>query len=450
MPVDSRAQEGNGAAAGLSARAPGGWTLGSIYALGMLTLVYAFNYFDRLLISLLFPFIQKDLDLTDTQLGLLTGLIFVLVYSFMGIPIARIADRKSRKVIIGLGFSFWSLMTVLTGFAQNFWHLAATRFLMGAGEAAGTPSSTSMLSDLFNPMKRPIAFSIMVSGTSLSSLVLTPAAGWIAEIHGWRTVYWLAGSIGMVLGLLLLTTVKEPLRGQFDKRDEAEQPMAELEKPAFRESLAFMLRQRTFIFITLSASLLIISFYAYTVWGTTFLVRVHQISVGESASVLGPVRGICGLAGGLTGGVVLARLMRRDTRWQFWLPTICFVIVGLAQYLFLYSSDLWVIAIGAGIDSFAVTMAVPLISLLLVQVMPPEIRTFGMAFYLLANSMLGDIMGPLAVGLMNDSFGAIWGDEAIRYSMSITAAVAVVAGPFMLLAGRYLEADAETARNWRR
>ncbi|MPT48151.1 MAG: MFS transporter [Sphingobium sp.] len=423
----------------------GGWTLPSVYALSMLTIAYSFNYFDRLLISLLFPLIQKDLGLTDTQLGLLTGVIFVLVYSFLGIPIARLADRSKRKVIIGIGFSFWSLMTFLTGFVSNFWQMAVTRFLMGAGEAAGTPSSTSMLSDLFNPKKRPVAFSIMVSGTSISGLVLTPAAGWIAHIYGWRMAYWLAGGIGFCLGMLLLLTVREPKRGQFDEGDVKE----ELSKPSFWEALTFLLQRRTYIYITLSASLLIISFLAYVVWGSTFMLRVHGLNVAESATMLGPIRGISGLAGGLSSGAVLVWLMRRDDRWQFWLPALCFVVVGLAQYLFLYSTNLWLLGLGSVFDSFAITMAVPLISLLLIQVMPPEIRTFGMAFYLLANSLLGDIMGPLAVGILNDQFNQIWGDQSIRYSLSITAFVSLLAAPVMLLAGKHLAKDAAAAQAWR-
>ncbi|HWU04236.1 MAG TPA: MFS transporter [Novosphingobium sp.] len=422
----------------------GGWSFLSVYTLVMLTITYAFNYFDRLLISLLYPLIQKDLALTDTQFGLITGVAFVLIYAVMGIPIARLADRGSRKIIIGTGFSFWSLMTLLTGFVSSFWMLAGTRFLMGVGEASANPSSSSLLTDLFNPKRRPIAFSIMVSGTSLSALVLTPAAGWIAHLYGWRTAYWVAGGIGLVFGLLVLLTVKEPRRGQFDAGHQSAQ-----EKAPFREAVLYLLTRRSYIYTTLAASLLIISFYAYIIWNTTFMVRVHHLDVAQSASLLGPIRGIAGLAGGLSSGVALAWLTRRDERWQVWLPALCFTIEGASQYVFLFSSNLWVLAMGAAVDSFAVTMAVPLVSLLLIQVMPPRIRTLGMACYFFINSLLGDILGPLGVGILNERFHAIWGDEAIRYSMAVTAAIAIVAGPVLLLAGRYLPGDRQAAENWR-
>ena len=430
----------------------GGWSTHSIYTLTMLTFVYAFNYFDRLLISMLFPLFQDELGISDSQYGLLTGVVFVLVYATTGIPIARLADRWNRKAILGIGFFFWSLMTALTGFATGFWHMAVTRFMMGAGEAAATPQSTSILTDLFNPLKRPVAFSIMVSGTAISSMVLTPLAGWAAEAYGWREVYWVAGGVGMVIAAILLLTVREPARDGFMQHEpsapESPAKTAGDSQPGFSESVHYLIQRKSFIYITLSASLLIISFFAYTYWGTTFLLRVHGISVAESAAKYGPVRGIFGLAGGLSGGVILAYLMRKDSRWQYWLPAICFALVGLGQYLYLYTDSHWLIGVGTAIDSFAVTMAVPLISLMLVQIMPPKLRSFGMASYILANSLLGDIMGPFAVGYLNDQLSGIWGEGAIRYSMSITAFVAIAAAPVMVLAGKHLQRDIAAAKAW--
>ncbi|MCW2351579.1 spinster family MFS transporter [Sphingobium sp. B12D2B] len=422
----------------------GGWTPRSIYMLALLTLAYAFNYFDRLLISLLFPLIQADLKLTDTELGLITGVAFVLIYAVMGLPIARLADRWNRKMIIGIGFSFWSAMTLATGFVTNVWQMAAARFLMGAGEAAGTPPSTSLLSDIFDKKHRPLAFSIMASGTAISGLVFTPIAGWMGHLYGWRVVYWVAGCVGLGLGLLMMLTVREPQRGRFD--DKA--PDGEAAKPTFKSSLAFLLKRRTYVFATLGAALVTISFYAHIVWSTTFMLRVHGMSVAESASLLGPIRGISGLVGAIGGGILLARLLRYDERWRIWLPALCFTAVGLSQYVFLFSTNILFVAIGAAIDSVAASMMVPLLSLLLIQVMPVPIRSFGMALYVLSIAILGQIIGPLGVGILNDQLATIWQDEAIRYSMAITAFVGVIAGPIMLRAGRHLSSDTAEARTW--
>ncbi len=436
--------EAGGAVAARHPSGEGGWTPHSVYALALLTLTYAFNFFDRLLISLLFPLIQEDLGLTDTQLGLITGVVFVLVYAIMGIPVARLADTYSRKVIIGVGFSFWSAMTFVTGFVGNVWQMAATRFLMGAGESAGTPPSTSMLSDLFDRSRRPLAFSIMVSGTAISSLVLTPVAGWIGHVYGWRHAYFAAGGAGIVLGLLMIFTVREPARGRFDDRaTEAEEA-----KPPLMVSFRFLTARRAFILATVAAALNTISFHAHIVWSTTFMLRVHGMDVAQSATLLGPIRGIAGLVGALVAGMLLAWLQRRDERWAAWLPGLCFATVGFSQYLFLFAPTIPLAAVGIAINTLAEGMMVPLMSLMLVQIMPARIRSFGMATYVLAIAIVGQIVGPFGVGVLNDALAGIWQEQAIRYSMSVTALVGVLAAPTMLIAARHLRSDIDSARRW--
>ncbi len=422
----------------------GGWTIGNAYVVFLLTMAYAFNFFDRLLISTLLPLIKADLELSDTELGLVTGLAFVLIYATMGIPVARLADKYSRKVILGVGFTFWSAMTFLTGYVNSFWQLAATRFLMGAGESAGTPPSTSMLSDLMNDKARPLAFSIMVSGTSISSLFLLPAAGWIGQEYGWRIAYFLAGGAGLFFGLLILLTVKEPKRGQFEKKSSVKDDA----KPAFGISMSFLLKRKTFVYATLGAALVTISYYAHIVWSAAFMLRVHDLNVAESATLLGPVRGIAGLTGAIVGSFLITRLRKSDDRWSVWLPAICATLVGLMQFLFLFGSTIPVVTIGAGLDSFFMTMMVPLMSLLFIQVMPPSIRTLGMALYVLAIALVGQIVGPLGVGALNDYLNAELGDLAIRYSMAATAVIGVIAGPIMVLAAKTLTRDVKTKEDW--
>ena len=422
----------------------GGWSASSIYALAMLTLTNAFNYFDRLLISILFPLIQEDMGLTDTELGLITGVVFVLVYAIMGIPIARLADRRSRKVIIGIGFTFWSAMTLLTAFVTNVWQMAATRFLMGAGEAAATPPSTSMLSDIFDPARRPLAFAIMLSGTAISGLVLTPIGGWIGQNYGWRPAYLIAGAVGMVLGLLMIFTVREPKRGRFD---EATVPQ-DAEEPALVPSVLYLFARRTFVLTMIAAALNTISFHAHLVWSTTFMLRVHDMNVADSAALLGSIRGIAGLAGALVAGALLAKLQKRDERWSVWLPSICLTTVGLSQFIFLFAPTIPLVGLGVAINTLAEGMMVPLMSLILVPIMPARIRTLGMATYFFVIAIIGQIVGPVGVGMLNDALSSIWHQEAIRYSMSITAIVGAFAGPTLFLAGKHLRRDLDFAKHW--
>ena len=188
------------------------WTPRSIYALGLLTLIYAINYFDRSILSLVLPQIKAEMHLSDTALGLVSGFAFVLFYSLLGVPIARLADRTSRRNVLGAGLVFWSLMTSLTGFVVNVWQLAATRFLMGAGEACGVAPSNAMVAAMFSKAQRALALAILSAGSAIAFVVFFPISGWIVDHHGWRTTFIAAGVPGVVLALLLFATVLAPAR----------------------------------------------------------------------------------------------------------------------------------------------------------------------------------------------------------------------------------------------
>ena len=177
-----------------------------------------FNYLDRSILGLALPMIKAEMQASDTALGLVSGLAFVLFYAILGVPIAWAADRWNRRNIIAAGLAFWSLMTALTGFVANIWQLALARFLMGAGEACCMPPSNSIISDLFRKARRPLALAIFGTANSIAFIALFPIAGWIADHHGWRTMFVAAGAPGLVLALLFYLTVREPVRGASDER----------------------------------------------------------------------------------------------------------------------------------------------------------------------------------------------------------------------------------------
>lgn len=149
-----------------------------------------------------------------SRLDLLGGLVFATFYATLGIPIAWFADRYSRRNIIVIGLSIWNLMTILTGMVTNLWQLAATRFLMGAGEACGNPPSNSMVADLYAKDRRSMALSILISGSTIGVFLGYLLGGWINECYGWRVVYFVAGAPGLIIALLFWLTVKEPRRGR--------------------------------------------------------------------------------------------------------------------------------------------------------------------------------------------------------------------------------------------
>ncbi|MGE4606062.1 MAG: MFS transporter, partial [Myxococcota bacterium] len=173
------------------------------YALGLLFVVYVFNFVDRQILSILLEPIRQDIELSDTQLGFLGGIAFALFYATAGIPIARWADTGSRRTIIALGIAVWSGMTALTGLARGFGTLALARIGVGVGEAACSPPAHSLISDFFPPERRGTALSIYSLGIPVGAAIGTLVGGWVGEAFGWRTAFMVVGLPGLALALLV-------------------------------------------------------------------------------------------------------------------------------------------------------------------------------------------------------------------------------------------------------
>ncbi|MDG1001444.1 MAG: MFS transporter, partial [Pseudomonadales bacterium] len=183
------------------------------YALGLLTIVYSFNFIDRQLLSILQESIKEELLLSDSQLGLLTGFAFAVFYVTAGIPIARFADRSNRRNIIAFSVGLWSLMTALSGLVQNYAQLLIARIGVGVGEAGGSPPSHSIISDIFPVESRASAISFYSTGVNLGILFGFLLGGWLNEFFGWRTAFFVVGAPGIIIAIIVRFTLKEPIRG---------------------------------------------------------------------------------------------------------------------------------------------------------------------------------------------------------------------------------------------
>ena len=188
------------------------------YALGLLTVVYSFNFIDRQLLAILQESIKADLSLSDSQLGLLTGFAFAVFYVTAGIPIARWADHSNRRNIVALALFLWSFMTALSGLAQNYIQLLLARIGVGVGEAGGSPPSHSIISDIFPAGKRASALGFYSTGVSFGILFGFLFGGWLNEFFGWRVAFFVVGAPGIALALLVRHSLREPLRGMAEQR----------------------------------------------------------------------------------------------------------------------------------------------------------------------------------------------------------------------------------------
>src|SRR3954451_17023209 len=219
-----------------------GSTTSRYYVLVLLTLIYGLNFLDRTIFNVLIEPIKREFQLSDTTMGLLAGFGFVLFYSLLGIPIARLADRVSRRNIVAIAFAFWSAMTALCGMAQSVTALALARIGVGIGESAGTPASQSILADHFNKDERPRSLGIYAIGTYVGVFLGYFVGGWVNQYYGWRTAFLVAGLPGILLAILFRLTVQEPRRGAADGGvSQHSEPLA----PTF----SFLFSQKTFVIV---------------------------------------------------------------------------------------------------------------------------------------------------------------------------------------------------------
>ena len=183
------------------------------YVLALLFVVYIFNFVDRNLLAILLQDIKLELGVSDTAMGFLTGTAFALFYTTAGIPIARLADRGRRTVVIALGLAAWSAMTAFSGLVRTFWQLALARVLVGVGEAAASPAAQSLLADYYPPERRATALAIYSMGANVGILLSLAGGGFIGQYFGWRTAFLVVGLPGLLLALLVWATIAEPERG---------------------------------------------------------------------------------------------------------------------------------------------------------------------------------------------------------------------------------------------
>jgi MFS family permease len=374
--------------------------------------------------------IKEEFGTSDTVLGLVTGLAFVLLYSFLGVPIAWLADNWSRRKIIAAGLAFWSLMTALTGYVSSIWQLAIARFLMGAGEACGLAPSNAMIADMFPPSRRTLAMAIFGTSSSIASIAFFPLAGWIAQTYGWRTMFVTMGVPGIFIAVLFLLTVKEPPRQSRVGRTR----IGSLSK--LLNDIAMLFANRCFVWLFMSVTLMGANVWAAGAWTPTFLARVHGMGLAEIASTIGPIRGIVGAAGILVGGILIDRFVARNRNWQIIAPAIACILVGPAEALFLLSDSLAVALGGFVAVSFFMLIHQGPVFAVTTSIVEQYRRALAVAFLLFGAGFLGNVVGPGAVGILNDVLHPMFGSNAVRYSMLMIAVTPVLAGLCFLRAAQ--------------
>jgi predicted MFS family arabinose efflux permease len=314
------------------------------YVLFMLTLVYVFNFVDRQLLVILQESIKKELKLSDTQLGLLSGFTFAIFYVTLGIPIARFADKRNRRNIVAGSLGLWSVMTAFSGLSRNFIQLLLARIGVGVGEAGGSPPAHAMISDYFPPEKRSTALSIYSTGIYIGVLIGFLMGGYLNQHLGWRTAFFVLGAPGIIFSLLFYVTVKEPKKGATDLM-----AATRGETHSLSAVLNILFSNKVFVYLAAATGLHVFCIYGLLNWAPSFLSRLHGMKSADIGVSLGLIFGFGGGIGTWAGGLLTDRLGKKDKRWYLKIPAyaILLSILFTAGTIFLQNTYLTLFCLGA-------------------------------------------------------------------------------------------------------
>lgn len=385
------------------------------YVVGVLTLAYVFSFIDRQILNLLVGPIERDLGIGDTEMSLLMGFSFAVFYTLFGIPLGRLADSRSRRVIIAVGIAAWSIMTAGCGLARKYWQLALLRMGVGVGEASLSPAAYSMIADYFRPERRSTAVSVYSMGIYLGSglafvvggLVIEFASGReqfelpiVGSTRPWQLIFFLVGLPGLLMAMLL-STVREPLRRGLRGGTSGAGVAAPV---PLRDVWAYLRdNRRTFACLNLGIACLTFSAYGASSWVPTFFVRRYSWTPGQAGVVFGVIVGVAGTLGVMAGGALADWLRRRrydDAEVRVaWLAAAGWLPFGVL-YPLMPSGFLAAIVLAPTVFFMSAPFGVAPAAIQ--RMMPNAMRGQATALYLFVINLIGLGLGPTAVALVTD------------------------------------------------
>jgi MFS transporter, Spinster family, sphingosine-1-phosphate transporter len=418
------------------------------YVLAVLTIILMFNYVDRLALGVMLQDIKVDLQLSDTQLGVLSGIAFALFYSVMGVPIARWADRGNRVTIISLTAALWSAAVALCGMAGSFLQLLFIRVGVAVGEAGCIPPAFSLMADYFTRAERPRAAAIYGMGAPLSFVVGYFLAGWLNEFYGWRITFMVLGLPGLILAALARFTLREPRLNAVTPAG-AESSAAAMtsaaDQPSFKHVCATLWANETFCNLLLCLSVIAFFNYGILQWQPSFFIRSYGMETGEIGTWLAVTYGIGGLAGTYLGGELASRHAASNEQLQ--LKAMAFTIAGagiISVVVYLSSNQYWAFAL-TGLYALGLsTINGPLYAT--IQTLVPErMRAVSFALVFLSSNLIGMGLGPMATGAMSDAFRPWAGEESLRYALLMMTPGYLWAGWYVWRGSRTVTRDLANA-----
>lgn len=378
------------------------------YVLGLLWLVAVLRFVDLQILAVLLEPIRQDLHFSDTQLALLGGLAFAVFYSTLGLPVAWLADRYNRRNIIAMAVTLWSLMTALCGQASGFLGLFLARMGVGVGEAGAYPPSTSLLADYFPPPQRARACAILASAIPVGVCVGFLVGGLVAGQWGWRAAFALVGIPGIVLGALVLLTLREPPR-----MPEAAAPVPADE--SIWRGIQELWRSHSYRHVVAGTCLFTLGAAGSGIWMPSFFMRHHGLDSTQVGLWMALLYGLGGLGGALSGGWLAQHLQQRHGG-EHWSARVCgwslLASLPVLPFLFLHPDPATALVL-LGIMAFLMHMNSGPVLALLQLIGGSHRRALAHAFSMLVTNLIALPLGPLFIGLCSDHFGPAYGSGVL-------------------------------------
>jgi len=411
-------------------------------ALFLLTVVYGFNFIDRQIVGILAPFIQADLELSNTQLGLLIGLAFAAFYTIMGIPLALIADRYNRVNTLTISLAVWSFFTAITGFAQNFWQIGLARIGVGVGEAGGSPPSHSIISDLYPKEQRASALGVYSLGIPLGIMAAYFAS---ASLMGknptdvnWRRIFIVLGVAGILLSVIVKILIKEPIRGQQEIA-----ASGEIQKYTFSDNLSTLLTIKSWWYMCLGIAMASFAAYAFSGFGTKFIRLLDaEFDFRLVVILLGIINGVAYAGGTFAGARLADKYGKKSVSAYALVPALavalaiplalaCFWVNTVIAHLVCIVFLLTVLGAYLG-PSFAIAQTLA----------PIHMRAMSTALFFFVLNLIALGFGPTTAGFLIDYFSATNSPlQATRLSLTAVSLSLVLSLLFFLLAAKTLPKD---------
>lgn len=403
--------------------------------LAMLVLAYTFNFLDRQILGILKEPIKKELGLTDTQLGLMGGLAFAMLYSTLAVPIAWLADRMSRTWIMTAALALWSAFTMACGLASGFWSLFLARVGVGFGEAGGVAPAYSLVSDYFPKAQRARALAAYSFGIPVGSALGILFGGLIAASMNWRVAFFIVGGAGVLLAPFLKLVVKDPPRGGLDG------PVSTAPAPSLASVMATVFPKPTFWLLALGAACSSICGYGVAFWLPSFFIRSLGLTLTQTSWYYGAITLIGGLAGIWLGGAFADRFAKRTRAAYALTPAVCFLVALPFAYAAMNTTYLlWAFLLFLVPTGLNLAWLGPVLGAVQ-HLAPASMRTTVNSLFLLINNLLGIAVGLWIFGFLSDRLAPRYGAESMRYALYYGAGFYVMASVLLFLASRRLHRD---------